>query len=323
MREKKIMVKIPIKIYGKNTKKNIGFNTRYALLKIFEDDDIITIDTKWENKQKGYADVLYVIAGRLHIKEGITLTIQDNTKVLLVNGDDIFGQVVFATGSKLDVGIFGSYAIDASTLNEDFFDVGLEWEKGYDIIPRSTIANNGGYCFYGNNCPSKNRTSEISEFGIGTLSGERLGSFRYAAINVYDMRFESLEWDSIDLANCINNLFLKASDVEIKKCSIENAVNSFVIEGESSLTVTARLAVQCDTLIHEAFDGSFAILDGAILDITAGQTGFDMRINEKVYLANQEFTLTSNKKKTWVPLIAYNAGDALVNQDEPEEIEAE
>jgi len=117
------MVKIPKKIYGKNTKKNIGLNSWYALLQIYEDGDIITIDTKWENEQQGYVGVLYVIKGRLHIKEGITLTIQDNTTVLFVNGVEIYGQLIFETGSELVAGIFGSYAIEPDVLNNVSFEV--------------------------------------------------------------------------------------------------------------------------------------------------------------------------------------------------------
>ena len=188
-----------------------------------------------------------------------------------------------------------------------------------DILPRSTTAKNGGLCFNGNNCPSENRPSNFSFFNIGNLSGECLGNSNYAAFNIYDMSSQYFDCDCITLVNCINSLNLNNSDVKIKKCSIENAVNGFVID-ESSLTVTARLDVHCDTLIHEAFDGSFVMVDGTILDITAVQTGFNIRINEEVYPANQAFTLTSNEKKTLVPLIVYNAGDVLVNQTKPEKI---
>jgi hypothetical protein len=230
--------------------------------------------------------------------------------------------MIFKTGSKLDAGDFVSYAIDPRVLNKISFEVPFGWNKGDDILPRSNIAGNGGVCFYGNKCPSENRTSEISDFRISSLSGECLGSTEFAAVNFYGIGFESTKFDCIALDNCMNNLCLKGSDVKIKKCLIGNAVNGFAIDG-SSLTVTLRLAVQCDTFMNEGFDGSLAITQGTWFDFTARQAGTALLLAEVVVADIDTFTLSSNGKATERDLILFNADEPLVDQDKPEEIGAE
>jgi len=151
-------------------------------------------------------------------------------------------------------------------------------------------------CFYGNKCPSENITSEFSDFRIRFLSGECWGNTEFATFNIYDMGFESTKFDSITLDNCINNYYLKNSDVKIKKCLIGNAVNGFVIDG-SSLTVTLRLAVQCDRLILGAFDGSIAITEDTWFDFAAGQADAALRLAEEDVAAINTFALSSDRKK--------------------------
>jgi len=296
-----------------------------AKLIIYEDGDMITFDTEWKNKEKGYIEVIHVIVSRLTIQEGVTLTIEDDTKVLFVNSDGTYGQVsqlIFESGSELDVGNFVSYAIDPEVLDKISFEVLYGWNKGYDILPRSKIANNGGFCFYGNNRSSKNKTSEISGFSIGKFSGECLGNTKFAALNIYDMQLLSTQFDSITLNKCNNCLNLNNSDVKIKKCLIENAENGFVIN-ESYFTVIVQLTANCQSFINADFDGSLTFVAGTVLDIAAEITGANLEIDNAVITATERLTLTSNGKPIEENYFCYNAVDPLVDQTDPEEIGAD
>jgi len=309
-----IVKEVEIYLGNNGRKKNV-------CLKIYKDNEKITVDTVWEKIiKKNYIEVLYVIQGKLLINSGVKLDIEDKTKVLLVNGDEKYGQLVFESGSRLFAGNLVSYAIDPRVLDVIAFDMPLEWKKGDDILPRSTTANNGGWCFNGNKCPSINKTSKISDFSIRKFSGECLSNTKFAALNIYDMEFKSIKFDSITLDNCINNYYLKNSDVKIKKCSIENAGNCFVID-ESSFAVTSKLDVQCEKFIYGVLDGSITITAGTKIDIVAEQAGTDLSWANKTNASNDQFILTSNKKVTLENVILFDANESLVDQSDPKPID--
>jgi len=297
--------------------------TGVAKLKIFEHNDIITIDTIWENNEEGYEEVLYVIEGRLQIEEGIKLTIPNNTQVLFVNGEEFYGQIIFETGSKLKAGCVDLYSIEPEVINKVSFEWPIGWKKGDEIIPRSKIANNGGLCFFGNRCPIIIRGPEISEFCIRNISCDGLGNAVFAAFNIYDLGIKNTKFDSIAFANCINNIFLHNSDVQIKKMFIENAENCLVIEDASSFTLTVKLTVQCVTFINADFEGSIIFTAGSLLNIVAGQAGAALRLAEEDVAAIDPLTLTSNGKAIKKTVSLFNADDPIVNQDKPEEIGGE
>jgi hypothetical protein len=310
----------------------IKVNNKIIKTKIYDESDEISGPTEWSNKEVGYDEVVYIIAGKLNIRSGATLTIDDKTRVLLTN-ENIerninYGQLNFNPGSKLKAGIINSYSIfNDKTINPQ------------------TIANNGGWCFQGNNCPTDDDTSITSEFVMSIFNGTYLGKKdsvadlsnddnNWAAINIYNANKIFTCENKIVLTNCSYNLYLYNSNVEIKIINILKElqkvqpinVNCFVIDNNSILTISVAFrAVDCNTLFLNDINSHILIKDGAIINLNAKKAGANIKlisadktIQDKIYLEGEPVEIKKKyDNKTTGNIYFYNANEIPVNPDEP------
>jgi len=278
-------------------------------------------NTLWNRCELGYLEVVYIITNELHILNGVTLKIDDKTKVLLCNsygdsGYEKYGQVVFDTGSKLKAEKIISYGID------DFTNIDI-----------SEDSDNGGWYFYGNNCRSE-VPADYSIFAIKGFEGSSLGSVFMAAISFDEMTPDNLKrCDEVELTNCgYYNFRLCNSCINIKKLKVEvknedSYESCFIIDKNSNLAIIKELIVDIYALFTKLV-GNLTISKGALIDIKAKEVGINMylRSNDKkikniFYDLYSPISISTDKNNSTGIVNFYNTTD--YNDNDPEKIIAD
>jgi len=210
----------------------------------------------------------YIISGTYTIATGATLNIDDDTKVLLLNG-------AFQAGSKLRAGDIISYAVDATT-----------------AATASTTANNGGWVFNGtvdfNNSSKKRSSFEMNEF-----RGSYLGSASVSAMIINDMRKEEFCVDKLRMVNSTTAFQLQTSYITVDRIKTEKCTNAFKFTLPSTLTVSKVFNVRATNLMSGALSNSILVEKGGKFIIVATTAGSAIKlISEDANVGGKTYTST-------------------------------
>ena len=199
----------------------------------------LTYNQHWKNS------ITYIITSNVEVLNKITLKIDDNTNILLLNNS--LSSIIFNEGSKL----FAKNIISFGITSYDMF----------SYIPATTQLN-GGWNFMGNN---------NSKFRINEFKGAYLGSSTLSAITVTDINENKLKINKIKLKSCTNNINLINSSIKIKKIKICDGVNGFNLTN-SFLNITNKFNVSLITignLIYESLHTNILINKRAYFSLVA------------------------------------------------------
>ena len=220
----------------------------------------------------------YIVSGTYTIATGASLKIDDDTKVLLLNGTTS-GQMVFQSGSKLRAGNIVSYAVNSTTVDT-----------------AATTANNGGWVFNGtvdlNNSSKKSSSFEMNEF-----KGSYLGSSTLSAMLINDMRNEEFYAYKLRFVSCTTALQLQTSYITINRIKTLTCTNAFKFTQPSTLTVSKVFNIRATNFLSGTLSNSILIEKGAhfiVVTNTAGSAitfvSEDTLVNGKKYSSTQPVT---------------------------------
>jgi hypothetical protein len=201
----------------------------------------LTCNQHWKNS------ITYIITSNIEVLNNITIKIDDNTNILLLNNS--LSSITFNEGSKLFAKKIISFAITSYDINSNKY------------IPATTQLN-GGWNFMGNN---------NSKFIINDFKGAYLGSSTLSAITVTDINENKLRIDKIKLKSCTNNINLINSSIKIKKIKIYDGVNGFNLTN-SFLNIKKNFNVSLITignLIYETLNTNILINKRAYFSLVA------------------------------------------------------
>ena len=217
----------------------------------------------------------YIISGVYTIATGATLKIDDETKVLLLNGTT-FGQMVFQAGSKLCAKKINSYAVDTTTADT-----------------ASTTANNGGWVFNGT-VDYNNSSKNLSDFEMNEFEGSYLGSATVSAMVINEMRNEEFCVDKLRLVNSTTALQLQTSYITVNRIKTETCTNAFKFSQPSTLTVDEVFNVRATNLLSGALSNSILVKKDAQFIVVTTTAGSAISfVSEDVNVGGKTFTSTA------------------------------
>jgi len=214
----------------------------------------LTYNQHWKNS------ITYIITSNVEVLNKITLKIDDNTNILLLNNS--LSSITFNQGSKLFAKKIISFAITS-------YDI-------FSYIPATTQLN-GGWNFIGNN---------KSKFRINEFKGAFLGSSTLSAITVIGINKNKLKIDKIKLKSCTNNINLINSSIKIKKIKICYGVNGFNFTN-SLLNIKNNFNVSLITignLIYESLNTNILINKRAYFSLVA--MNVEPSVQNVVFISN-------------------------------------
>jgi hypothetical protein len=228
----------------------------------------------------------YIISGTYTVATGASLKIDDETKVLLLNGTSS-GKMVFQSGSKLRAGDIISYAVGATTAET-----------------AATTANNGGWVFNGT-VDYNNSSKKLSSFEMKEFRGSYLGSVQVSAMVINDMRNEEFCVDKLRFVNSTTALQLQTSYIEVNRIKTDLCTNAFSFNSPSTLSVNKVFNVRANNLLSGALSNSILINEDAkfiVVTKTAGSgitfVSEDINVGVKAYTSAQPISYGICKLKS-------------------------
>jgi len=196
----------------------------------------------------------YIISGTYTIATGASLKIDNETKVLLLNGTPS-GKMVFQSGSKLRAGDIISYAVATTTADTAV-----------------TTANNGGWVFNGT-VDYNNSSKKLSNFEMKEFRGSYLGSAQVSAMLINDMRNEEFCADKLRFVNSTTALQLQTSYIEVNRIKTDLCTNAFSFNSPSTLSINKVFNIRATNLLSGALSNSIFVNEGAQFIVVTNTAG--------------------------------------------------
>lgn len=218
----------------------------------------LTYNQHWKNS------ITYIITSNIEVLNNITLKIDDNTNILLLNNS--LSSITFNKGSKLFAKKIISFAITSYNIN-------------LNTYISATTQLNGGWNFISNN---------NSKFIVNEFKGAYLGSSTLSAITFTDINENKLKIDKIKLKSCTNNINLINSSIKVKKIKICYGVNGFNLTN-SLLNIKNNFNVSLITignLIYKSLNTKILINKNACFSLVA--MNVEPVIHNVVFISNDK-----------------------------------